>query len=253
MVARKCWDCQFFIADNAETLKTGICVRRAPKGADFSAFALANAYSYRLEMGHCLAAGTQVGDAVIPLHIDGNADNMPPTCHATDATGLNANDILPFSLPEGAYFAVKFTLSASRLNTGAATVGLIPKLKLVPVLVRGDDQAAGSVIELPLAPGVCQPHDTATDLFSTHQITLGLENYLLTGLIGFRLDLSGTSEDYISQVRNLKLGIEMALTVGNNSTTPPTSKAKYAAITDGSIQYCGDFKRTTETIPAIPA
>jgi hypothetical protein len=253
MVARKCWDCQFFIADNAATVKTGICVRKAPTGADFSAFALANAYSYRLEMGHCLAAGTMVGDAVIPLHIDGNADSMPPSCHATDATGMNADDILPFSLPEGAYFAVKFHLAASRLNTGAATVGLNPKLKLVPVRVNGDDQGASSVIELILSASSCQPHGTGTDLFSSQNITLGLENYLISGLVGFRVDLSGTSEDYISQVRNLKIGIEMALVVGNNSITPPTSKAKFAAITDGSIQYCGDFKRTTETIPAIPA
>jgi len=252
MVARKCWNCQFFIADDSESSLAGICVRKAPKGADFSAFNLANSYCYRIDFGHCLAAGTMVGDDILPLHIDGNADNMPPSCHAADVTGMNENDILPFVLPNGNYYGVTFTVSASRLNTGAGTVGLLPKLKLQPVRVMGDTQLGGDVLELIMSASHVQPHDTATDDFSTIVCNIPNASNILTGLIGFRVDLSGTSPNYISQVRNLKIGVELSQVIGNDAVSPPTSKAKWAKITDGSQQFCGDFKQTTLIIPVIP-
>jgi hypothetical protein len=251
MVSRICWNCHFFIANDPAAALDGVCVRHAPKGFDFSSFNLANLYSYRLDFGRCLAAGTMEGDAVLPLHINGDGDSTPPTCFATDASGLNNDGILPFVLPAIARSPITVNVSASRLNSGAASVGSAPILTLVPVNVGGDTQAAGVPLLIPIPPASVQVKDTATDLFVDINAVIEILPSINPGLIGFRADLTGDTENDINQVRNLKIGILMGNRIGP-TLTPETSKTKWAQITNGSTQNCGEFKPTTETIPAIP-
>lgn len=251
MVSRICWNCQYFEADDPETLLTGVCRRHAPKGADYQGFWLPNQRAIRLEFGHCLAAGTMVGEALVPLFILGAGDAVPASCHATDATGMNANDILPLQVPE-AFRPITASVSASRLNSGDATVGANPILKLQPVVVGGDSQGIGETLEIPIPGANVQAKDTGTDQFVDINFDFELENPINSGLIGFRADLTGTTEDDIAQVRNLKVALLIGNLMGSTSPNPITSKAKWAVISLGNTDFCGEFQKKTGTIPAIP-
>jgi hypothetical protein len=252
MVERICWNCKFFAADDPETLLTGVCRRHAPRGVDYSSLNLPEQTDSRIDIGHCLAAGTMVGDALIPLHILGAGDALPATCHAANDTGMNANDILPLELPKP-WRPVRVRVSASRLNTGAATVGANPILKIQPIIIGGDAQGAGETIEIVCDGADCQPHDTGTDKFVDFQYVFPLANLVNGGLVGFRATLDGTSEDEIAQVRNLKIGLLLGDNIGTaGSPSPIKSKAKWAVISLGNTDFCGEFEKAISTIPPIP-
>jgi hypothetical protein len=253
MVERICWNCKFFEADDPETLLTGVCRRHAPRGVDFSSYGLPEQTDSRIDIGHCLAAGTMVGDALIPLFNLGAGDALPPTCHAANGTGMNANDILPLELPSP-WRPVRAYVSASRLNTGAASVGANPVLKIQPISIEGDSQIPGETIEIICDGADCQAHDTGTDNFVDFQYVFPLTNPVLSGLVGFRATLDGTSEDEIAQVRNLKIGLLLADNIGSaGAPNPITSKAKWAVISLGNTDFCGEFEKAIATIPPIPA
>jgi hypothetical protein len=251
MVSRICWNCQFFVPDDPETLLTGVCRRHAPKAVDYQSYSLPEKHSMTLDMGHCLAAGTQVGEAVVPLFQLGAGDAVPASCHATDATGMDANDILPFSIPE-VYRPLAVSVSASRANSGAATVGANPILKLVPINVGGTSQGVAETVEIPIEGANVQAKDTGTDQFFDIRYTFPKLNPIATGLVGFRVDLTGTTEDDIAQVRNLKIGLIVGDLIGSTFPSPVMSKAKFATISLGNTDFCGEFQKSTGAIPAIP-
>jgi hypothetical protein len=251
MVSRICWNCQFFQADDPDTLLTGVCRRHAPKAADYQSYLVPEKKTMTLDMGHCLAAGTMVGEAVVPLFKLGAGDAVPASCHATDASGINANDILPFSIPKS-YRPIIVSVSASRANSGAATVGANPVLKLVPVVVGGDTQGVVETVEIPIPGDNVQPKDTATDQFFDIRYTFPLLNPIGMGLVGFRVDLTGDTEDDVAQVRNLKIGLLVGELTGDLSPSPLKSKAKFAVISLANTDFCGEFQKKTGEIPAIP-
>lgn len=250
MVSKICWNCHFFVADDSGSQLGGVCVRHAPKGADFNAFALSDKWSYRFDFGLVNPGGQIYGGGVTPLHLAGAAA-AAPSCHATDATGYNANDILPYLLPNGGFRIVRCNVAASLLNSGAGTVGTDPLLHLRPVVISGDSQSQGELIDIPIPPSLVSANGNITDLFVNENIDLGRINPIFPGLMGFRVELSGTGENDISEARNLKIGLTLA-TQNGVVLDPITSKAKWATLVDASTQYCGEFKPSTETIPPIP-
>lgn len=251
MVNRLCWNCHFFIADDSGSLLTGICCRKAPTGADFNSFGMVDKLSYRFDFGLISPIGEIIGEEKVAMHLAG-VQAAPASCSTADTVGFNANNIAPYLLPEGGFRVVKLQVAASLLNSGAVTVGDNPILTLQPVSVRGDTQLQGAEIPIPIPPALVQPFANINNLFLDIDVEVELENPIVSGLVGFRVDLEKTGENEIAEAKNLKIGLTLATNASLASITPPDSKAKWAQITDGSTQYCGDFKVQTETIPTIP-
>lgn len=247
MVAKLCWYCRHFLADNPGTLVSGICTRHAPKGSDYQSRYLSQQTSFRLDMGHLLAAGTIQSAAALPLHALGNADTLAASCHAADTTGLNSNDIMPFQLPVfDSLNVVSAGVAASLLNSGTSSVGDAPYLHLYQISVLGASQTVRNLIDIPIASANVQVNGTATDLFSDNISVLSSPVALAHGCCGFRVDLTQTGENDISEVRNLKIGLLVMGTQVSSAVSAASSKAKYAAIIDGTAASCGEFSPAAE-------
>lgn len=246
MPAKQCWYCQHFIPDNPETLVSGICARRAPKGADYQSLYTAKQNSFWLDIGHIIAAGTIQSGSALPLHIAGYGAG-PASCHAADTTGLSAADILPFSIPLFDTINVAaWALSASLLNSGAASVGSAPILHLYQIRVNNGDQTVLNEIPIPIAPANVGINGNVTDLFVNTNGIFTTPVALSPGCCGFRLDLTQTGEDDISEVRNLKMGLLVMGSSLPETSSAEISKSKYAAITDGTAVSCGEFRPLSE-------
>lgn len=205
-------------------------------------------------MGHINEDGSVQGDIVLPLHLGGYIgtppDETPASCPPNNATGLDDNDLNPAVILLDAYSPIGIHVCASRMNSGAVTVGTNPLLHLKSVSVRGADCLNGWSVDIPIPAASVSPKDDATDNFVSEYLEVNENGF--TGLLGLRVDLTGTGENDIAQVRNIKIGVVFARRSSNIGLTPPTSKAKWANIADGSSDFCGEFKNSTETIPAIP-
>lgn len=250
MTARLCWNCKYFQATDPESALDGICKRHAPKNRDFQSFNIADQLSFMMEAGD--VGGALVSGGVLPL-IKTGINGQPPTCHATNATGLDANDIVPIATPLFSCGPVYIRVNASRMNSGAGTVGAEPTLKVQCVGVSGTGQSDQWEVDVP-CNGV-QPNGTGTDSFAYGYAEINPvspSTLQFARLTGFRVDLSGTTENDVAEVRNLMIGVEGTNHAGNLSLTPPTSAAKWGQISDGSTQFCGEFAKNHETIPAIP-
>lgn len=250
MVSKICWNCHFFVADDPLTALTGVCRRHAPRGVDFQAFGIAEQKSMRIDMGLCDGSGTLYEEAVVPLKAQGGVPTGLDSCPADNLSGIDSNILNPSVVTLDAYSPVGILVAASRMNSGAGTVGTNPVLHLQSVSVYGDHCLNGWSVDIPITPANVSPKDTATDIFVKEYLEVSENGF--TGLLGLRVDLTGATENDIAQVRNLKVGVVFARRVGNIGLTPPTSKAKWANIADGSADFCGEFKNSTETIPAIP-
>lgn len=243
---QKCWECKHFAAVNRETSLAGWCRREAPRGFDFTARNITNQECFRIDFGYM--DPTLTGGVVLPLKILG-PPALDDSCHATDATGFNADDIIPASILNN-YYPCAIQVAASRFNSGAASVGT-PVLKVQGVQVLGDSQTQLFEASITIPAAYVGINGAATDNFhSTYMDITGIDS-TAGGLFGMRLDLTGTTADDVAQIRQFKAGIVFK-TFNNPVVGDTYSKEKYAAITDATAQGCGQFVRLIGTIPTIP-
>lgn len=250
MTTRLCWKCKYFIATNAETSLAGICVRNAPKNADFVSYYALSRYSMTFNFGYVGDPSLQGGD-ILPL-IKGGWYLDTPTCHASNAQGLATDDINPFAVGSGAKIK-SVAVYAARMNTGAATVGTNPVLHLRQKNVVLATQTDGAVIDIPIPASMCNPTGTAVDKLVVAK--LNFDPNANTGIYtcsGFVADLTGSTENDIAAIRNLGVQIIMESLDADTPNTPVSSAGKFGQISDGTTMQCGDFALSETTIPAIP-
>jgi hypothetical protein len=253
---RQCWNCKYFVADNPATLLSGRCHRHAPSGLDYLTYRFINRSMCHLEFGNMDPSGDVFGNGdLVPLYQ--NADNWGTTlCWDADDSGWNDSVINPFMIPFAGKI-VRCQLAAARLNTGAATVGTNPILKIQQVQVRGTNQLVNpDVIKIPINPLYCQARDTAADNF--HDIAIGTDvmhtltmNPLSQGAVGYRVDCTAEDENQIYQFRLLKISFLICDWNGVD-IGPEASLEKWAFISDGTQNKCGEYARSIVTVPPIP-
>lgn len=245
-MVRECRNCEFFIADDPLLLTTGVCRRHAPRGNHYQSFGLADQQNFVVEMGTIDGAGTVFEDAITPLYLGGGSTvGLYPSCPPNNLAGVNSNNIMPATIISDAYAPVFLEVFASRMCSGAATVGLNPVLHLVAVSVRGNDCLAGWTADIPIRPSTVGVKNSVTDIFVRESLDLDVLGF--SGPLGLRLDLTGATENDIAQIRNFKIGVLFARRSENIGVNPVTSKSKWATISE-STKWCGEFKPRSDTL-----
>lgn len=238
-----CWKCDHFLAENVLSSLSGRCTRKAPKGLSQNGL--------REIWFNCgIIAGFRIGGPGLMTVISrtGKIDQTHLVWFE-DTEGLNDNDSYPWVIPAG-YKLTKLVVALSSANTGAASVGTAPVLRINVAQVGGTSITTLATVPVPLDPAHCHEYDYLNDDFVTAEYDLPTPVPIGMGVWGLRIDLrTGSDPNVITQVRNPMIG---ALVRYDPTLTDAVSKGKYALINDGTVNLCSKFKPNTGTVPVVP-
>lgn len=234
-----CEDCGYFMENDILNPDSGECHRRAPYGADASGMSVA------VQQRAVFTAG-RVSDTLfseVPVYLNKDqfaltdtTDPLPVGAGVGD--GFHDNTITMFS---GAfnYKVAEILVVASRLNTGAATVGVAPTINIALATISGTSTSILHNVEVPITgAGNVNPFNAAGDDLVRFRYVLPVPLEVGGRTLGFWIELDDTnSEDKIAQCRNPMI----TLTVGVD--TPQSNP--FSLLDDKTTFWCGQFRKAS--------
>lgn len=241
MKSYNCSKCHFFKTNTALSENSGECHRKSPTGKD------ANGLANGLRDARFFEAGV-ISDTIFSetdVYLYRNQfellDEADPLPVSKGSTGLNSNEIFPFS-PQFGMNLYSIQCTASLANTGAATIGEAPILKLKVYRIYGSTVQLLNTLEM--ATATTSTIGIFGDLVDGFPRFSAYVDPLLSipsnALFGFEIELdTSNSEDYIAEIRNPMVMLRCYRTY---SPTNP-----FSLIPDKTIIRCGEFKPLIES------